>query len=142
MNRKEFFTIAGKGSIAVCAACFLASCGYDSDNNPAAAQTPKSVDFTLDLAQSANQSLKNVGGSLVKDGVIVARISATDFTAVSAACTHEGFTLVYEQSAVRFHCNNHGSNFSSDGKVINGPATQALTKYKTSLDGNNLRVFS
>lgn len=142
MDRKEFLTVVGKGSIAVCTACFLASCGYDSSSNPSAPQAPQSVDFTLDLTQSANQSLKNVGGSLVKSGVIVARISSTDFTAVSAACTHEGFTLVYEQNASRFHCNNHGSNFSSDGKVLNGPAAQALTKYKTTLEGNNLRVFS
>lgn len=142
MDRKEFLTTVGRGSIAVCTACFLASCGYDSGGNPAAPQAPQGVDFTLDLTQSANQSLKNVGGFLVKSGVIVARISSTDFSAVSAACTHEGFTLVYEQASARFHCNNHGSNFSSDGKVINGPAAQALTKYKTTLEGNNLRVFS
>lgn len=142
MDRKEFLVSLGRGTVAVCATCYLASCGYNTDSGPTAPDPPQNVDFTIDLSQSANQALTNAGGYLVKNGIIIARTGSTTFAAVSAACTHQGFTLVYEQSASRFHCNNHGSNFSTDGTVQNGPATKSLARYNTTLTENNLRVFS
>jgi len=35
----------------------------------------------------------------------------------------------------------HGSAFSTTGSVLNGPATMALKQYKTTLTGDNLRVY-
>lgn len=104
--------------------------------------TPAIVDFTLDLTQSANSALNNIGGFIYQDGVIVAKSTTGNFIAVSQTCTHEGTTISYEGSQNRFHCPNHGSNFSETGAVINGPASSSLTKYNTALTGTSLRVFS
>lgn len=142
MDRKEFIVTLGKSTVAVCATCYLASCSYDDSGSPTAPPAPQNVDFTLDLSQAENQALTNTGGSLIKNGIILARTGTNSFAAVAAACTHQGFILVYEHSASRFHCNNHGSNFAINGNVINGPATQPLAKYNTTLNGNNLRIFS
>ena len=100
------------------------------------------VDFTLDLTQAANASLNSNGGSLLKSGVIVARTSAGNYVAVSSTCTHQGFTLGFDNANTRFHCDNHGSNFNTNGAVINGPATVALKAYLTQLTGTNLRIYS
>ena len=59
MDRKEFLASIGKGAVTVCMACYLASCGNNPTDVPTA---PTNVDFTLDLTQSANQNLNNVGG--------------------------------------------------------------------------------
>lgn len=138
MDRKEFLFSLGKGAIAVCGACYLASCSSDSPTSP----QNSNVDLTLDLSLTENSALSAVGGYTIKNGIIIVKTGATSFTAVSAACTHEGTTLVYDKNNSRFHCNNHGSNFNLEGTVINGPASKALAKYKTELNGNILRIFS
>ncbi len=134
MDRSEFLKYIGTGTLIACAGCSLVSCGGD-DPGP-------SVDFTLDLTLSANAALQTTGGSFSKDGVIVARISGTEFTAVSRACTHQGTNVNYRSTQQDFLCPNHGSIFDKNGAVKNGPASSDLKKYNTELTGNNLRVFS
>jgi cytochrome b6-f complex iron-sulfur subunit len=136
MNRSEFLKYMGTGTLMVCAGCNLVSCSSNDD------PTPTAVDFTLDLSLSANSTLQNIGGSISKEGVIIAKLSSTDFTAVSQACTHEGTKVNYRSSQQDFLCPNHGSIFDKNGTVKNGPATSALKKYNTELTGTNLRVFS
>jgi cytochrome b6-f complex iron-sulfur subunit len=99
------------------------------------------VDFTLDLEASANSALAKDGGSLYQGNIVVARISSTNFVALSKVCTHEGTTVNFQLANNRFNCPNHGSNFSTDGTVINGPATSALKQYNTALNGTSLRIF-
>jgi cytochrome b6-f complex iron-sulfur subunit len=135
MERSEFLKYMGTGTLLVCAGCNLSSCGSDDDPVPA-------VDFTLDLSLPANSALLAVGGSLSKEGVIVAKVSSAEFTAVSQACTHQGTNVNYRSTPQDFLCPNHGSVFDKNGAVKNGPATKALAKYNTELTGNNLRVFS
>lgn len=138
MDRKEFLATLGKGA-AVAAALYCVGC---SANSAAPTEPAANVDFTLDLGQSAYQVLQSTGGSVYKDSIIIARVSQTEFVAVSQICTHQGSTIQYDSANKRFHCPSHGSNFSLDGSVINGPAGRALVKYNTSLSGNSLRIFS
>ena len=139
MDRKEFLINLGKGAVAVCIACYLASCSNNNGNIPTA---PANVNFTLDLTQPAYGSLNNVGGAVYKDGIIIVRLNQISFAAVSQYCTHQGTTVQYDRTNDRFHCPNHGSNFKTDGTVINGPASRALAKYNTELNGTSLRVYS
>jgi cytochrome b6-f complex iron-sulfur subunit len=124
MNRTEFLKTFGTGAAAVCAGCSLESCVNENIN-------PTVVDVTIDISLPANTALQNVGGSLVVDNLIIARPSSTEFVAVAKACTHQGTTVTYEHANSRFHCNNHGSNFSLAGSVINGPAQRSLRQYST-----------
>ena len=135
MERNEFLKLLGSGTVLACAGCWGA-CSSKSD--PA----PTNVNFTLDLTLPENVKLTSVGGSLAKSGVIVARISTTDFVAVSLACTHEGTSVTYQSGQQNFLCTNHGSKFDKTGTVLNGPAAKSLTKFNTELTGTSLRVFS
>ena len=137
MNRKEFLSTLGLGAAAIaCSYCFG---GCESNDQVV---TPPVVDFTLDLNDPANAALKTNGGSLYKEGVIVARTSAGDYIAVSATCTHAAGTVQYVASGNRFHCPNHGSDFGPTGAVIDGPALQALEAYHISLNSTSLRVYT
>ncbi len=137
MDRKEFLSLAGAGAAAaLCSAC-LGGC-----KNPDAITGPTNVNFTLDLSQPANSALTHNGGYVYNAGVIVARTTNGAYVAVSQTCTHAGSTIVYDSSANRFFCPAHGSAFATDGSVINGPASDPLTRYNTQLNGNLLKVYS
>lgn len=137
MNRKDFLKLTGMSA----GAFILANCvsGCKKDDSSAA---PTNVDFTLDLTASSNSSLNSPGGFVYNSGVIVAKTTAGTFIAVSSKCTHEGTTVEYQGASNQFHCPNHGANFQNDGSVKNGPASQPLQKYNTTLTGTSLRVFS
>jgi cytochrome b6-f complex iron-sulfur subunit len=137
MDRKEFITLVGVAA----GGALLVSCfnGCKKDDDTPANQ---SVDFTLDLNASSNAPLKNNGGYLVTNSVIVARTLSGTYIAVASACTHQGTTVGYVSSSNQFRCPAHGSVFSSTGSVVNGPAGSPLQQFNTTLNGNNLRVFS
>lgn len=143
MKRNEFFTVLGVSAGTILFAPFLTSCSKSSSALPDPAPGGGgAIDFTLDLSQAANVALTSNGGSLVKSGVIVARTSTGVFVAVASACTHQGTTIDFDNANTRFHCSGHGSNFTTSGSVINGPATVALKMYNASLTGTSLRVFA
>lgn len=138
MNRKEFFARVGLGAAAVLVpACISGLATSCSSNN--VADAPASVDFTLDVSTG---SLATDKGYLAINGLVVARVDATTFLAVSAACTHEGTTVNYAGSSNTFHCPNHGANFSNTGVHLNGPGSGNLKQYNVTLTGNSLRVYS
>ncbi len=136
MDRKEFLTLFGAGAASLLYSACLSGCS--TTDNPVSA--PANVDFTLDLTNAANSALTKDGGYLYKDGVIVARISAGNIVAVSAACTHQGVSVKYTSN--QFYCAAHGSSFSTSGARTGGPAKSALKKYSVTLTGNSLHVTS
>lgn len=76
----------------------------------------------------------------VEDGRIFVFNSEGGFHAISAACTHLGCTINWVQERGRFECPCHGSVFSADGEVIQGPAPRALDWYELKLEQGRLVV--
>ncbi len=138
MDRKEFLASLGIGAAFIAYSTCFEGCNVQ---NPVSS-APTNVDFTLDLTAVANNALKTNGGYVYKDGIIVARTTAGDYVAVYSVCPHAGATVLYDTRNNRFTCPAHGSNFATSGALINGPASQGLTKYNTSLNGTSLRVYS
>ncbi len=140
MERKQFFSTLGVSAGMLFLAPVISSCSKSMTDSTGG--NSGTVDFTLDLTQPAYATLNNNGGSVIKDNIIIARTVSGAFVALSSICTHQGGTIGYDITANRFHCPNHGSNFATDGSVINGPALTALLKYNTQLTGNSLRIYS
>jgi len=74
------------------------------------------------------------------DTVMVIRSSDTAVIALSAICTHEGCSMDYNASQNRIDCPCHGSQFSTDGKVLTGPASRAVRVYTATLANNMITV--
>ena len=139
MDRKEFLTLIGIST----GGLVLASCmGACNQMGVSPTTTPLIVDFTLNLTDQANSTLKKKGGYLYSNGVIVAQTMAGGYIAVSAACTHQGQYVQYISSNNLFYCNAHSSSFSNTGAVTGGPAPSNLQQMKTTLIGTSLRVQS
>lgn len=147
MERKEFLSLLSAGTASFLAMGCLGGCSKKALDDPDMQPTKPGggasgkTDFTLNLEDAGNASLKTKGNALVKNEVIVAHTNAGSYIAVAAACTHQGTTVEFQATANRFHCPNHGSNFTETGSVINGPAGIPLQQFKTTLTGNNLRVY-
>jgi len=137
MDRKEFLSLVGGGGAAVLLVGCLGGCKGQDD-----VTGPTNIDFTLDLNAAANLPLKTNGGYVYQSGVIVARTTSGNYVAVGSTCTHQGGTVAYDATANRFHCPIHGSDFSTDGGVVTGPASKPLSVFKTTLTGTSLRVYS
>src|SRR4051812_49256332 len=125
MERDEFLTKFGISVLAVCTGCGFASCGSKSDSptppTPSGPAKGSGNVFSVDLASE----LTTVGASKTASGVILARVAAgntaSSFTAVQVACTHEGTSINYNNSQGIFICPLHGSQFSKTGSVLQGP---------------------
>lgn len=149
MERKEFLSLLGISAATLFSAGCLGSCSSSKSEDPKpgggntvpGTGTSGKKDFTLNLSNASNAILKTPGSALISNGVIVAFTNNSTYVAVSSVCTHQGATLGYDANGKRFNCPLHGSNFNENGSVINGPATTALKQYKTTLTGDNLRVF-
>lgn len=137
MDRKEFLTSFGAGTAAVVCSYCLGGC---QPTDPGITG-PTNVSFTLDLTSSANSGLKSAGGYVYHSGVIVAN-TPNGYVALSSTCTHQGSTVYYDLNTNSFFCPAHGSRYDTSGAVLNGPAANPLTKYKTSINGNVLKVTS
>ena len=139
IKRHEFLKSLGlKGAslLAVyCGASALSSCQNES-------VTPASnVDFTLDLTNASYSVLNTVGKYITINKVVIARVSATSFAAVTQICSHEGQAQVmYNGSG--FSCPAHGATFSITGAKTNNVSNKGITAYQTTLTNSSLRVFS
>lgn len=145
MSRNEFLRSLGLSSGALMAFyCLgtLTSCSKDKDSSDPQPNPSTPVDVTLDLTTTAYNPLKTVGGFAYSGNILVAHVKDGSYVALSKVCTHQGTTVEYRSGSDDVYCPAHGSVFRTTGTVANGPATQALTSYKTTLsaDGNQLKI--
>lgn len=132
------------GGLAGAAALLALGCGTDGSSadlvdaptTGVAACGPGRV--CLDLGDSANAALLEVGGARVIDTtagrLVVVRTTATEVAALSAICTHTGCTVRYDPTNTRLTCPCHGSRFALTGEVLRSPATRPLAVFVATLD--------
>ncbi|GAB3891631.1 Rieske (2Fe-2S) protein [Larkinella knui] len=141
LDRRTFFSLVGTSIGAIVLSNCLSSCSAPADG-VAPAPTGGNTGLTLNLNDAANAKLKQNGGFMYKNGMIIARTKDGSFIAVSQVCTHAGVTVEFDAAGNRIHCPGHGSNFKNDGSVINGPAGSPLKTFKTTFDPttNTLKI--
>lgn len=137
MERRDFLSTLGVGAAAVLTLGCFNSCSKEDS------EVPTEVDFTINLDDAANAALKNTGGFVVRNSVVVARTIDDTYAAATVVCAHEGQRrIIYNDIANEWNCDVHGARFNIDGSRVNNVASRNLRVYNTSLEGNILRIFS
>ncbi len=109
------------------------------------------VNFTISIYDPEFISLTSPGNSITVtggvNGILIYRISETDFAAYDRTCTYqvvENCQVKVDDSGVFANdtlcC--HSQFLLLDGSVTKGPATYPLKRYNTSFNGTYLRVYN
>jgi len=134
MDRKDFFSkVLYGGTVLLVAPSVFIACSK--------AATPETLGNTVvDLNSTQFAALKTVGGFAYDGNVLIIRSSATNYTALSRICTHQGCTVNYDSATKRLVCPCHGATYSNTGSVIGGPTSTPLTMYTTTVNGTTLNI--
>jgi Rieske Fe-S protein len=149
ISRRQF--CAGACQVASCAtlATFVTACGGDSPTGPSGGGGGGTVsDLSLLQGRFANSRvqvtttgtpLANVGGAARVESTaglfLITRISDVAFTVIDGVCTHEG-CAISGATDTQYVCPCHGSRYSRNGQVQQGPASSNLRQYaNTFADG-------
>ena len=84
----------------------------------------KTVDRTVDDLAPGTGGLVDAGGRKLA----VYKAEDGSVTALSPRCTHLGCTVDWNAAAATWDCPCHGSRFSKEGDVVNGPAKTGLER--------------
>ncbi|MCA9712496.1 MAG: Rieske 2Fe-2S domain-containing protein, partial [Myxococcales bacterium] len=71
--------------------------------------------------------------------VLVQRLEGDQVRVLSLRCPHLGCIVRWDNEAQVLRCPCHGSRFDDRGSVLEGPAKQALTVFRSQLVGNKVR---
>lgn len=149
-TRREFCTQACQAASLLAVGAVAAACG-GSPTSPSSSSAPplgsasattagRVVSVNIDSAPV----LAGVGSAAIVQTslgtFLVARTAQDSFTALTATCTHEAYTITGFDSS-RFVCPCHGSQFTTSGAVAKGPAARALQQYPTQF-ANGVLTFS
>lgn len=154
ISRRDFFIKSAKGialvSIPVMFPAILESC----QNNPSSPSvTPtnmQAVQGTLangfvTISIGSGSILSKIGQAAIVDfssgSIMVDHPSDGVYNAFSRICTHQGCVISdFDTSSEQFACNCHGSRFTNNGNVAQGPAGSPLQSYQTHFANNVLTV--
>jgi cytochrome b6-f complex iron-sulfur subunit len=141
-SRRE--VLHGLGVAAVGALAVVAGCQQQGSSMSTATSSSCGTGECIDLTDASNQGLTTIGGAMLidmaSDTVMVIRVSDTQVIAVSAICTHAGCAMDYSAGQQVLDCPCHGSRFSTDGKVVRGPAKRSLRVYQAELANNKITI--
>ncbi len=145
MKRREFSTFVGVGvGMSILPAALTACDAQTNDNATADSADAASgnsfeevgnVSQLEETGQILNEELANGKALVIKDPA-----NAEKIIAVNPTCPHAGCAVTWELDQQKFLCPCHDSEFSSDGKVLQGPATEPLTSYEVKLEGDSILV--
>lgn len=71
--------------------------------------------------------------------ICVQKTGEDAYSALLMTCTHRGCELNFGGGI--YTCPCHGSEFSSSGEVLEGPADKNLKSFKTETDSENIYIF-
>ena len=147
-TRREFCAHTCRATLLIALGGVIPACGGSrSPTSPSSAPllpviNASGVSGGVAVTIDSGSALATTGGAAQvrsSAGVfLVARTGQDTFSAMNATCTHEACEISGFDSA--FVCPCHGSRFNTSGRVLNGPATRALTLLTTTFANGVLTI--
>ncbi|GHE71261.1 MULTISPECIES: Rieske 2Fe-2S domain-containing protein [Roseivirga] len=142
MDRKEFLKNASAATALAFFGLSLESCSSDQeDTTPGTGNPPASSAVTFNITENPFNALQSEGGWLLhpSENILLVNVGG-QLSAFGSRCTHTGCTRDWTFPNNVFQCNCHGSQFDTNGQVVNGPASSPLTKLSVSVNGDIVTV--
>jgi len=139
MGRRDFvqsLPVLGSGLLLGAASLSVAGCAGGVSYVVPATPPGRLVVGAADLGPNGEAFVQGPGMSRP---VFLHRSSSGIVVAVLASCTHNGCQPV--PVADRLVCPCHGSEFSLDGDVLQGPAERPLTRYEVTEEDGDVTVW-
>lgn len=148
-SRRQFLekaglaTVLGSFGIAFFTSCVSSEEPDDTTppNNPTTSNGITVSGSAIQVNLTIQTRLAASGGWLLIESAktLVANLNGS-FVALTSVCTHSGCFDSWSFTNSRFTCTCHNSIFDTAGKVLQGPATQPLQVYSTSVSGTTLTI--
>lgn len=105
------------------------------------APTPSGNEVIFDVSSLTQDNQGLVTSQTGPDGapILLVRVTAIEYVALSMRCTHEGCT-VNAPMADAITCICHGSVYTLTGEVVKGPAPSNLHNYPLTYDATSGKV--
>ena len=150
-TRREFCSRACGAATMIAAGTWLTSCAGNSPTSPStvsasplSALSTTVAGRTISVALDTASALATIGSAAIAQtslGVfLIARTGQDTFTVLTATCTHQGCTITGYASQ-RFVCPCHGSEYTTSGAVVTGPAPTSLRQYASQV-ANGILSFT
>ena len=148
-TRREFCTQACQAVALATIGSALQGCGAGAGlTSPSSAAALSRVSGTvasgvISLTIDASSPLASVGSAALvqtSSGLfLVARTGQDTFSALTATCTHEACTVSGFENQ-HYICPCHGSEYTTSGAVVKGPAPAPLRQFATRFTGGVLTI--
>jgi cytochrome b6-f complex iron-sulfur subunit len=146
-TRREFCVRTCQAVSILALGAAMPACGGSSTSPSSAPALPSVsgslVSRTLTITVDAGSPLAAVGGAAIvtasTGSYLVARTAQNTCTTVTAVCTHEGCAVTGFANSL-YVCPCHGSEFSTGGAVVQGPAASPLRQFPTAFANNVVTI--
>jgi cytochrome b6-f complex iron-sulfur subunit len=147
MKRRNFFRLVGIGWFVTALPNAITACSSQTGKFLSTSQAsplpdlPKRADgfvavgtvSTLDQTGFLKTQIAGKPALIVRDPA-----HKNTLRAVSRTCTHAGCLVDWNADDKKLECPCHDSQFALDGRVLQGPAEQALPTYAAKLENNDI----
>jgi cytochrome b6-f complex iron-sulfur subunit len=148
MKRRDFMTWVGLGCLATSLPVAIAACRTsdtaDAPTGGGEVAGGLRADGFTSVATVAELDAAGVvtSTSFLGGGLAVVRNPAdeTQLLAVNPTCPHANCTAAWDGTQTEFVCPCHGSRFSPEGAVVQGPAATPLSTYEVKVEGDQVLV--
>lgn len=148
-SRRDFLRTTGGGLCLWAVGLYLAGCdsaGPEEEEEQGNGNNDTGISVSadkivLDLSKPAASVLAAPGGHLIISAAktIAINLDGTTIRAFTSICTHQGCDVSRFESS-RIICDCHGSEFSTSGQAVKGPASAPLKEYAVSRVGNAVTI--
>ena len=143
MNRKNFISTYGSACLGLTGlSLLLGSCTgtkyLDGILSESFLEIPLNAFEIIKKDQKNFRKYVVVQHSKLQYPICVYRLSATEYLALWMRCTHQGTEL--RAYGDRLQCPAHGSEFTKNGAVQNGPAETNLRQFPVHIEADKLKI--
>ncbi|MGD0483395.1 MAG: Rieske (2Fe-2S) protein [Gemmatimonadales bacterium] len=136
-TRRQFLAAVAATAASAAAASALEACGTPAGPSFAIVGPPQVKLPLMAIGQTVGVDNVGEGGS----GMAVTRLAADQVIAVSRLCTHQACTVALPGTpGGAMVCPCHGSRFTVQGAVVQGPAPAPLRTFAATIDSANSQI--